>query len=153
MASHWQSSGNRFTRRVMLGCALALAPQAAPAFDHVVEGAKGDRVTISLAAPSPLSDDLIRHATVTLCLFDSTQDPRAKAFDIRSTAPPRFWTNNNAIPACAPISDRAHNVSFFTTSGLPAFGAITHREVLRTRLDLGGLSGRRVDLIWTFAAP
>ena len=130
-------------------CLAGAGAAAEPALDRVLEGAEGDRVTILLAAGGGLAD-----APVTLCLFDGASDARAKGFDIRVTAEPRFWTIGGGEPACGGVSDAAHTVSFFarSLSGTPPAGSALEgmdREILRTRLDLGGLSGRRVDLIWT----
>ena len=125
-------------------CLAGAGAAAEPALDRVLEGAEGDRVTILLAAGGGLAD-----APVTLCLFDGASDARAKGFDIRVTAEPRFWTIGGGEPACGGVSDAAHTVSFFARPLRGGPLAATDREILRTRLDLGGLSGRRVDLIWT----
>lgn len=143
MTQHRHLSRNRLAALAALACFWSGEPQAEAALDRVLEGAEGDRVTILLAAGQGGAG-----LPVTLCLFDGTEDVRAKAFDIRTTQNPRFWTQGNGEPACGGISDTDHTVSFFTRRR-----AGTVREILRTRLDLGSHSGRRVDLIWTVTGP
>ena len=137
-------SGRAFLRRstakgFVLSLALAGDVAEASPVDRVLEGARGDRVTILLADRTGSSAD-----TVTVCLFDGTARRTAKAFDVRAGRTPRHRTDSSERPACGTFTPTAHVLVFFVA--LPSGDT---REVMRTRFDLSGLHGRRIDAVWT----
>jgi len=123
-------------------CATSTVATAS-SLDQVLEGADGDRVTILLA-----KDKREAAEAVMLCLFDGTIGETAKAFDIRIADMPRFWTHRDRKSVCGNVGNTAQTISFFTQSD-----AGDLHEVMRTRLDLRGLEGRRINFVWTVPDP